>query len=175
MAVNNCNRTLRDGSLTINDGTSPTPKTMTLTLDTGDLSWTETRTVVKRLDRGKIQGGCIRPGNEENVTLSFSTAWTQLLGFTEDSLDPTFLYEILNNEADAYTSTFSTCFYTVEFVFTVSPCGGVGAETITFAYVYHTTLTMSEGDDSNMINFDGEDWELRPTVARVAESSTSTT
>ena len=173
MAVNNCNRTLRDGSLTINDG-SETPKSMTLSLDQGDLSWTETKTVVKTLNRGKIAGGCIRPGNEENVTLSFTTAWTQLLGYTEDAQDPSFLYEMLNNIGDTYTSTFANdCLYTLEFVFTVSPCGGVGAEVITFAYVYHTSLTMAEGDDSNTISFDGEDWELRPTVERVGSGSSS--
>ena len=51
MAVSNIVRNLRDGELTILDGTSPTPQSLTLLLDEGDLVWTQRTNTIEVEDR----------------------------------------------------------------------------------------------------------------------------
>ena len=54
MAVTNIVRNLRDGELVIKDGTTPTPQSLTVLLDEGDLTWTERAHTIEIKDRGAI-------------------------------------------------------------------------------------------------------------------------
>src|SRR6478752_5847952 len=94
MAVTQLTRNLRDGELVIKDGTG-TPKTLTVLLDEGDLSWTLKQRTLEVKDRGSISAGHLRKGDDESVQLSFTARWTQLIGKSVDSADPLQLYEML--------------------------------------------------------------------------------
>lgn len=169
MAVSNIVRNLRDGELVIKDGTSSTPLSLTVLLDEGDLSWTERTNTVEIKDRGSISAGHTRKGDDESVSLSFTAKWTQLMGKVENSGDPLQLYEMLTFASG--TSVESTSGEgeqdTLQFEFTVIDPAGTASEKIVFAKVYRESLTMSEGDEFNLISFDGRDFEVSPVVTRV--------
>ena len=168
MAVTNIVRNLRDGELVIKDG-SGTPKTLTVLLDEGDLTWTVRSNTIEVKDRGSIAGGHTRNGDEESVALSFTAKWTQLVGKSADAGDPLQLYEMLMFEEGAGLESTSGAGEqkTLRFEFTVIDPAGVATEKITFAKVYRETITMSEGDDYNLISFAGRDFEVAPALSRL--------
>lgn len=169
MAVSNIVRNLRDGELVIKDGTSGTPLSLTVLLDEGDLSWTLRNNTIEVKDRGSISAGHTRKGDEESVSLSFSVKWSQLFGKVVNSSDPLQLYEFLMFASG--TNVVSTSQdgeqETLQFEFTIIDPAGVASEKITFAKVYREQLTMSEGDDFNIIAFTGRDFETKPTITRI--------
>ena len=169
MAVSTVVRNFRDGELVVNDGTPTTPLSLTLVLDLGNLTWTETEESAEILDRGRISGGQVRDGNDVPVELSFGIHVNQLIGFTEDPLDAKFLYEMVNNIGGGFVSTLPAGQkFALEYVFTIDgPNAGIGTEIITFGYVYKATLEFAEGD-SNQLTFNGKDWETRPDIAHAA-------
>lgn len=174
MGVNKLVRNLQDGELVINDGSTPA-KSLTLTLDMGDLSWTETENSIEILDRGRIREGGVLvgqvlKGNDAPGDISFSTRMNQLIGFTEDSEDDIFLYEMVNNLEGAFTSTLPCGNqFALQYVFTVTDPCGTGSEAITFDHVYKTEMTIGEGEDANMINFTGRNFDTKPTVTRIVD------
>lgn len=165
MTVSTLSRNLRDGQMVVNDGAG-SPKTVTLTLDEGDVSWTETLETREIMDRGALDH--TRPGNEVACDLSFSIKWNQLISYTAASSDGNVLYEMVNNLGSVYTSTSGTGQqFTLEYVFTCTSPTSSGTETVTFAKVFKTSMDMSEGDDYNTVSFSGRDFETKPTIARV--------
>lgn len=169
MAVTNLTRNLRDGELVIKDGTSGTPKSLTVLLDEGDLRWVVRSQTIEVKDRGSIAAGHTRKGNDESVSLSFSAKWTQLLGRSANGADPLQLYEMLMFVSGAGIASTSAAGEqdTLTFQFTVVDPAGVASERITFAKVYRESLTMSEGDDANLIAFSGRSFATAPVVGRV--------
>lgn len=168
MAVSNIVRNLRDGELVIKDGTSPTPLSMTVLLDEGDLTWTERTKTIEVKDRGSISAGHTRKGDEESISLSFSAKWTQLFGKAESSGDPLQLYEMLTFASGTGVASTSAEGEqdTLQFEFTLIDPAGVASEKVIFARVYRESLTMTEGDEFNLISFDGRDFEVSPVVSR---------
>lgn len=164
MSTNQLTRNLRDGELKLVDGAGAS---LTVFLDDGDLSWTETVNTIEVKDRGSIAAGHTRPGEDESVELSFTAKWTTLVGAASDPLG---LYEFLTVSSSAGVVSTSQVgeqkTLTVEF--TVSDPAGGDAERVTFLKVYRETLTMSEGDDANRIAFAGRAFATQPAVARVA-------
>jgi len=169
MAVSNVTRNLRDGELIIKDGTSGTPKSLTVILDEGDLRWVVRSQTIEVKDRGSIAAGHTRRGNEESVSLSFTAKWTQLLGKSANGADPLQLYEMLMFVSGAGIASTSGAGEqdTLTFQFTVIDPAGAASERITFSKVYRESLTMSEGDDANLIAFTGRSFATAPVVARV--------
>lgn len=169
MAVSNIVRNLRDGELTILDGATPTPQSLTLLLDEGDLAWTQRTNTIEVKDRGSIAQGHTRPGDEESVSLSFTTKWTQLIGKSADVADPLQLYELLMfaSGTNAVSTSSAGQQQTLRFEFVVTDPAGNASERIVFDKVYRETLTMSEGDDFNVISFRGRDFEPVPAIERV--------
>lgn len=164
-------RTLREGQLTINDGTTPTPQSVVVTLDEGDLSWTNNNETKMILDRGEYAG--TRRGNFVPVNISFSAKWAELLGLTlYTPTDPT-LYEIINNEGDMFESVEDdNCgqAFMLEFVFLVTdPCtDNTGTDQqITFAKCCMETFECAEGDEYNTLSYSGTDYERKPTIVYV--------
>ncbi len=168
MPVTNIARNLRDGELVIRDGTTPTPQSLTVLLDEGDLTWTQRNHTIEVKDRGSIAAGHTRPGDDESVSLSFTAKWTQLIGKSASGGDPLQLYELLMfvSGMGAVSTSPTGEQETLEIEFTVVDPAGVAGETITFAKVYRESLTMSEGQDFNQISFTGRDFEVAPSVAR---------
>lgn len=169
MAVSNLVRNLRDAELVLVDGTSPTPLSLTVVLDEGDLTWTERLNTIEVKDRGKISGGHLRRGDDISVTLSFSAKWTQLIGKSASSGDPLQLYEFLTlaSGTDVVSTSADGEQETLTLVFKVVDPAGVAGETITFEKVYRETLSLSEGDEFNVISFTGRSFAVAPTVERL--------
>lgn len=169
MAVTNIVRNLRDGELVIKDGTSGTPQSLTVLLDEGDLTWTERANTIEVKDRGSIAAGHTRKGDEETISLSFTAKWTQLIGKAANPADPLQLYEMLMFVSGAGVVSTSAVGEqdTLQLEFTIVDPTGAAGEKVTFAKVYRESLTMSEGDDFNIISFTGRDFESAPAVARV--------
>jgi len=166
MAVSNITRNLRDGELVIQDGGSAE---LTVLLDQGDLTWTQRQQTIEVKDRGSIAAGHLRKGDEESTTISFSAKWTQLIGKSASSGDPLQLYELLMFQlGSGVISTSPTGEQeTLTFEFTVVDPAGVASEKITFSKVYRETLTMSEGNDANLIAFTGRAFQTSPTILRL--------
>lgn len=161
-------RNLRDGQLTINDGTTPTPETVTVTLDEGDLSFTINKNTIQVFDRGTHSH--TRPGNDASVSLSWSAKWTELLGATLYTPTSATLYEIINNEGDIFESTDGVGRqYTTEYVFLVTDPeeGATTDQQITFAKCYVESFECSEGDEYNTMSYSGVDFEKKPTIEYV--------
>ena len=169
MAITNISRNLRDAELVLKDGTSPTPVSLTVVLDEGDLSWTQRQQTIEVKDRGMIAGGHLRKGDELSVTLSFSAKWTQLLGKSVLSGDPLQLYEFLTfaSGLDLVSTSGEGEQQTFSMEFIVKDPAGIAHEKIVFSKVYQETLTMTEGDRYNIISFTGRDFEVKPTLQRI--------
>jgi hypothetical protein len=168
MPISQLTRTLRDGELVIRDGSNP-PLTLTLLLDEGDLTWTQRQRTLEIKDRGSIAAGHTRKGDEESVSLSFTARWTQLLGRSVNAADPLQLYEMLMFAAGSgVVSTSSPGEQeTLTLEFTVRDPAGVASERVTFEKVYRESLTMSEGNESNLIAFSGRAFQTAPTISRL--------
>ena len=169
MAYSAITRNLRDGQLVIKD-VSTTPESCTVLFALGDLKWTESDNTIICRDRGDLDHH--RPGDQEPVQLSFGAKWHQLIHDTVTGSDPIVPYEMINNISDDYSSvSTANCGgqFCLKYEFTVTnPCGTSNtSEKITFAEVYKKTLECAEGDEYNTIQFTGEDFEVKPTIARV--------
>lgn len=168
MALTNIVRNLRDGELKIEDGTG-TPEDLTLALDNGDLSWSETENDVQVLDRGVLDHP--RDGDEAAVELSFSFMWTQLINATRSggsAGSANTLYEMINDLGTTYISVGASGEkFQLKYTFEVSdPSTGSNNERIVFGKVYKQSLECSEGDEANTVNFTGTDFETKPTITR---------
>jgi hypothetical protein len=168
MPISQLTRNLRDGELVILDG-SATPKSLTVLLDEGDLTWTQRQRTIEVKDRGSIAAGHTRKGDDESVALSFTARWTQLLGRSVSGADPLQLYEMLMflEGADLVSTSPAGEQETLTLQFTVLDPAGQASERITFEKVYRESLTMSEGNESNQIAFSGRAFQTAPTVTRV--------
>jgi len=168
MAVSQLVRNLRDGELVIRDGSTPS-QALTVLLDEGDLSWTERQRTLEIKDRGSVANGHTRPGDQDSIALSFAAKWTQLIGKSADEEDPLQLYELLTFAAGstAVSTSGTGQQQTLQFEFTIVDPAGQASEKVIFAKVYRESLTLSEGDEANVISFTGRDFEVRPTVVRI--------
>ena len=169
MAVSQITRNLRDGELVIKDGNAPAAE-ITVLLDEGDLTWTQRQQTIEIKDRGSIESGHTRKGDDESVSIAFTAKWTQLLGKSANSGDPLQLYEMLSFHPDAGLVSTSEAGEqeTLTFEFTVTDPAGIATERIVFSKVYRETLTMSEGDEANLIAFTGRAFQTAPEIERVS-------
>ena|SRR3990167_9232364 len=166
MALDPIVRNLRDGQLVVNDAAS---HSVTLTLDMGDLEWTEPEETVQVMDRGVLAQA--RPGDEKPCDLTYSTQWVHLIGDSVTSSgDAVQFYELINERASDYVGYGQAGEkYMLRHTFTVTAPGAAAneSEKILFAKVFKTSLKMGEGDNANRISFSGIDFETRPVVSRV--------
>lgn len=165
MAVTNLARNLRDGQIVMKDGSS-TPKTVTITVEEGNFTFTENFPTREILDRGALSH--VRVGDEVPMTLSFSIKAMQVIGFTHTTADANQVYELVRNLESAYTSTRSTgeryCF---DVEFTVTDPAGVASEKFVFEDCYDDSVTYSEGADNNTISLSMKCFRTKPTITRV--------
>ena len=120
-------------------------------------------------DRGSIAAGHTRPGEDESVALSFSAKWTQLISRSHSASDPLALYETLMFEPGTGLQSTSQPGEqsTLTLEFTVTDPAGQASEKIVFSKVYRESLTMSEGEKSNLIAFTGRSFSTAPAVTRI--------
>lgn len=165
MAYSTATRSLRDGSLTLKDG-SATPKTVSSVCMDGDLTWTIKQNHTPDECRGVNVGW--RKGKKEPCEFSFTLKAAQLAQKTIASGDPACAYELLTNRASYFTTTSSGSggVFTIDMVFTIASPEGTSDETVTFEDCVLDTIVYAEGD-MNTIKVTGRALAEMPTVARV--------
>lgn len=155
-------RNLRDGQIKIKDGTTPTPLSVTLTLEEGDLSFSVKKEYKQIRDRGALDH--VRAGDEQVVPVSFSIK----LDRVSEATSPVTLYDALRKvrSAAAWVSVAGAGEpYAVIIEFTVlDPAGGADDEVITFAKFFPEDVTFAEGDDYNTLSVSGFSFETAPAI-----------
>lgn len=126
---------LKNATLTIQDGTSPTPNSVELTIGEGNLTFTETRNLEYTLNRGAIDEYAeVREADDTPVEVSFEIVWTYISGESSTGALPTPVEALKKTgNASAWVSTDSDdCRpYAVDILITYEPpCTG-DSETMT--------------------------------------------
>jgi hypothetical protein len=136
---------LKYATIEILDGSTP-PHALVVNLGTGNLEYTEARSIefVKR--RGELE--TVREGEEQPVDLSFQFAWESLAA-TQPG-DPPTVEDALKRRGPAAgwksTSPDPLAPYCVDVVVTYRPPCGVGSQTIGFAEFHYEELAHSMAD-----------------------------
>ena len=124
-------RDLRHATLTVKDGHG-TPKTSTVQVGTGNITWTENTPMEYEPDRGTISTGTVRKGDEQPVEISVTCNWVNI---TQASTSWT-VYEILKGRQTGAVSTGADACepYACELhVLFSPPCGSEDDELVVFA------------------------------------------
>lgn len=145
---------LRDAVITLSDNASPTPNSVTVAADEGDLNFTVEKDVRQIMQRGAIDS--LRLGAEKVIPLSFTAKYTELVGASCT------LYEFLTGtgNASAYVYTAKTgASYDLadagdvdvfQLTFTVTQVPS-GSEVITFPNCFLVSIGFKEGDDYDQL------------------------
>lgn len=156
-------RNLRDGLLTILDGTTPTPLSLEIPLQTGDLNFTEMNNVITVKNRGAL--AYRRQGDEEEVSLSFSFKFVQW-SYANGSATGISPVDALKRRggASAWISAGPTCGpYAVNLKFSiVNPCVSGDKEILTFEDFVATDIKFSEGAEANTLTVTGRSFRTKP-------------
>jgi len=169
MAVSTIVKTKRDGTLTIKDGTSPTPLELVIAYEAGDLSVTVPGPGVNAfLDRGEFGATpSLRYGDDQPCTFTF----TAYLRHPTDASDEVLL-DLLTQSGQIGTNWNSTLdasgnaeVLAVQMVWTIEGTdhGDSADYSITLNHCV-VTGTVSEGDPSQ-IQVQGTAYDVFPTVA----------
>lgn len=155
-------RNLRDGQIKLKDGTG-TPLSVTLTLESGDLSWSVKQVGIQVLDRGVLDH--VRLGDQQPVALSFTIKVDRV----HEATSPVTVYNAFKKTGAAATwvsvgASHEVFMLKVEFTVLDPAGGGADNEVITFNRVYYEEMNYSEGDETNTLEFSGVDHETAPTI-----------
>lgn len=163
MSVSTVIKNFRDGTIVINDGTSPTPLTLTVQFETGDFSISGLNQgnyeITKYLDRGDL--GSIRKTNRSFPTGSFTAHMTDLSDGTDR-----LLWDAVN-KTGAWASAVSTLgstadVYALQIVLTVEGTNfGDSADHVLTLGNCHCSISFAEGDPNSFTL----DFEVLGTIA----------
>lgn len=151
MAISSVVKNFRDGTILIEDGTTPTPLAVTVQFEAGDFSadgFTEGLVdVTTYLDRGEM--GSLRKTNRTFPTFSFTAHMTDLSDATDK-----LLFDIVRKAA-AFSSAKSTLgtnadVYTLKVTFTVEGTNfGDSADHVLVLNDCRLSIGLSEGDPNS--------------------------
>lgn len=148
MAISSVVKNFRDGTITISDGTSPTPLSLTVQYEAGDFSIDGFKQgltdVTTYLDRGEM--GSLRKTSRTFPTFTFSAHFTDLSDATNATI-----YDIVSKSgsfASAVSTGGSTAdVYTLKVVLTVEGTNfGDSADHVLTLNDCHLSCSFSEGD-----------------------------
>jgi len=160
MPISSVVKNFRDGTIVLNDGTTPTPLTLTIQYESGDLSisglnYSSTGPVehTKYLDRGEL--GSVRKTNRSFPTGSFSCHMTELSDATNANI-----WDIVNRSG-SFATAVSTLganadLYTLQIVLSVEGTNfGDASDHVLTLNNCRCSIDFSEGDPSSFtINFE---------------------
>jgi len=154
-------RSLKDAVMTITDGAAAS---ITVTIEDGDIAWTERHPANIISDRGVLDHA--RAGNEEPVELSFSVLHA---GFASGNVasGTVSLYEMLTKTggASGYTSDEpNSDVWAVVIAVAISDPAGGATETLTFARFIPEEISFQEGDPSDTLSCSGRAVITAPTI-----------
>lgn len=156
-------RNLRDGLLTIVDGTTPTPNSLVIPLQNGDLNFTEMNNMVTIKNRGVLDHR--RPGDEEEMAVSFSIKFVQWAYATGTSTGVSPIDALRKrNGASAWASTGPACGpYCVDLKFSINnPCVSGDKEHLTFPDFVVTDIKFGEGAEADTVTITGRSFATTP-------------
>lgn len=156
-------RNLRDGIVTFKSFTATTSVHHTLTLDEGDLAWSQVQNVIEVLDRGVLSH--IRKGDEAGMDISFTLKYQNLsLGA---SADATTAYEAITGTgaAASWKSTDPNDVYAISLFFQVLNTSDAVEETLEFRLFHHTDISMAEADEYNTLAVSGRSFRTQPVIS----------
>lgn len=153
-------------ALAVNDGTTPTALTVSITFE-GSFSYTETgRTVTEARSRDRRKSTPVLiEGGDNDIEISLSGMITSYLGDSN-----THIYEALTKTGNAasWVKTGAGTAHTYELVFTaLSGADGSTTQTLTFPYCHTASLQIDPNGEGNMHAFEATItcYANRPTVA----------
>lgn len=156
-------RNLRDSTLVLVDGTTPTPNELTIVLDNGNLAFTETANVQTIYNRGKIAHR--REGDETEMEVSFTIKFVQW-SYNAGASDGISVPDALKNRGGAasWESTDASCApFAVDLQFRIgNPCEEGSDEVLTFPKFTVTSMAFSEGEEFNTIAVTGRSLAATP-------------
>lgn len=158
-------RNLRDGTIYITDGTTPTANDLEVTVDEGDLSWTEDIEVKVVHDRGTLDH--FRSGNEVPCSLRFTVKYQELF---VSSGDPTF-YQAMKKvgQASSWESTVTDSdLFHFHLDFYVAAQGSNTPERMRFEDCVLKNIQFSEGDEYNTVQAELVCLKTAPTLSKTA-------
>jgi len=157
-------KNLRDGVMTIKDGTG-TPNECELFLDTGDLQMVVAQQVIPILDRGKIDGGHLRYGDDVPMKVSFSELFkTFLLKGAITAMPWEALTQTGGAAAWVTTTDDNSDVYTTDLEFLIAAVAtGLNDELIVLPSFWHDDITFQEGDP-NTLAASGGVFKALPTI-----------
>lgn len=139
---------LKDVTIKLVDGTTPTANELEIKIGEGNLTYDENRNVEYILDRGRLDE--VRLGDEVPVDVSFDFVWEWISGNTSSGGAPPTIEDVLknkNNAASWVSTDADACRpFAIDVVLeNVPACGAGGAqaeqETITLPDFRHDTLS----------------------------------
>lgn len=161
-------RNLTHGSLVIQDGTSPTPLSIGIACQKGDLKWSRTKEAKVVKNRGRLYEKT--QGEEMVIPISFSGAFERLTAKPNEDPTP---YEALHQEGPAagWVSTLPNKLnspFGVDLVFTLADVEGADAggenEIMTFEKFTIDKFDFAEGGDANEFTVTGSCLSIKPSV-----------
>lgn len=124
---------LKNCTVKFKDGATPTPNSLTLYIDEGNLTYRVRREIEYKLNRGSLTGAAVREGDEQPMELTISCRFNAI---RSSAGDPVTVQEFLYREgqASAYVTTGAECEpYAVDVVVEINySCGTVVDEVVTF-------------------------------------------
>lgn len=122
---------LKNCTVKLRDGTSPTPLELELKMDEGNLTWTSRFNKEAKKDRGNLD--YIKEGDQETMQVSFEGRFDEIKSSTGEAVSP---HEFITKTgaASANVSTADACAaYSVDIIVEVDQtCGTIEDEIITF-------------------------------------------
>ena len=122
---------MKNVTLKIQDGTTPTANEIEIKVDEGNLTYSENRTIEYTLDRGRIDE--VREGDEVPMDVAFDLLWEFITGNQDSAGVPPTVEDALknvNNAASWISSDSDTCRpYAVDIILENVPVCGASAPT----------------------------------------------
>lgn len=157
---------LKNATIKIKDGTTPTPNELEITIGEGNLTYNEKINIIYTKNRGALDE--VREGDEEPLEVNFDFVWEFLKANTGD--DPS-VEDVLKKrgEASGWVSTDADACrpYAVDIeILYTPPCGGAYLEKIVFPDFRPEQLNHDLRNAS--VSVSGKCNVTEPTITRVA-------
>ena len=122
---------LRDCTLYIRDGATPTPHQVEVKLGDGEAKWTKSRDMKYDKDRGRLDS--VRQGDDIPLEFEMNATWEHVRTGTDEAITPTDALDQVGGAA-AWVSTGSACEpYAVDVMIVHAPdCASAQTETYLF-------------------------------------------
>ena len=155
---------LKNAVLTIEDGTSPTPNSITVVMGEGNLTWSEKKPRIYDKDRGRLD--TVRNADEEPMEVQFAARWEYIKADTGDDATIEDALKQRGEASDWVSSSADTCEpYAVNLKFTFTPiCSGDKEEIFLFPDFRYETL--DHDAQAATISISGMCNAVEPTITR---------